>query len=113
MDFVRHFFSPTDPEAQAAIASRYVSYAPVRQLSVLPVTRVDPELLKPTGDVLTAEEIAKLVDPNDSEARIALEKVNARKPINQMYKPKQNFANEVLLGMNANVERGKLGLVVV
>lgn len=87
---------------------------PSEVVCVLPfIPRVDPELLKPTGNVLNADEIAKLVDPNDTEARIALEKVNARKPINQMYKPKQNFANEILLGMNANVERGKLGLIIV
>ena len=34
-------------------------------------------------------------------------------PINEIYLPKRSFANEVLHGMSANVERGALGLVPV
>lgn len=32
--------------------------------------------------------------------------------LNELYVPKQNFAQEIFYGMSANVERGTLGLVI-
>ncbi len=73
--------------------------------------RLDPALLQPHGPILTEVEIDKLLDQDDFEAKAVLSKVNARKPIHAMVDPEMDFASETHYGLNAVIERGRLGLV--
>lgn len=74
--------------------------------------RLDPQLMSPSGPIMTELAIAEAVDREDVEAQTVLAEVNARKAVHHMYKPKQNFVHEVHYGLNAVVERGLLGLSV-
>ncbi|PSR71612.1 hypothetical protein PHLCEN_2v12465 [Hermanssonia centrifuga] len=94
MDFCCNVFTPTDPEMYEAVGAR-----------------LDPALLQPHGPILTEVEIDKLLDQDDFEAKAVLSKVNARKPIHAMVDPEMDFASETHYGLNAVIERGRLGLV--
>ncbi|KZT42314.1 FAD/NAD(P)-binding domain-containing protein [Sistotremastrum suecicum HHB10207 ss-3] len=93
MDFCKHIFSPTDPEMHEAVGAR-----------------VDPSLFSPEGPVMTPDDLDRVLDPNDDEARAVLQEVNARKPVHIMYNATGNFDMEDVNGWKVTVKRGNLGL---
>lgn len=93
MDFCKHIFSPTDPEMHEAVGAR-----------------VDPSLFSPEGPVMTPEDLDRVLDPTDEDARAVLQEVNARKPVHIMYNATGNFDVEDVNGWKVTVKRGNLGL---
>ncbi len=93
MDFVKHIFSPTDPEMHTAVGAR-----------------VDPSLFAPSGPILTPAQLDEILDPDDEEAGHVLREVNARKPIHIMYSGTANFELEEIAGYKVRCERGNLTL---
>lgn len=73
--------------------------------------RVDPKLIDPHGPVMTPDELDRLLEPGDEEARYVLREINARKPIHIMYNGTGNFEVEEVEGYRVLCERGRLGLV--
>lgn len=73
--------------------------------------RVDPNLLAPYAPVLTKDDLDKLFDPTDEDAKIVLANINAWKPLRPLLQPSENFGSEPHLGRVAVLEIGKLGLV--
>lgn len=87
-------FAPTDPDMHEAVGAR-----------------IQPELMLPNQPILTDEEISRAVDPDDEDAKLVLHRVNARKPVNEMYKGMSNLRVEGVNGFVAHLERGRLGLI--
>lgn len=92
LDFCRNVFAPTQPETHEAAIQRLGSLA-------------DPD-----GPLLDTDTIDKLTG-TDMEAKHALWKINARKPLHSMYDCKRNFGTEIINGFYVKMERGVLGLV--
>ncbi|KAF5310508.1 hypothetical protein D9758_018781 [Tetrapyrgos nigripes] len=93
MDFVKNVFAPTDPEMHEAVGAR-----------------LDPSLFSAEAPLMTAEDIAKVVDKNDEDAKAVLSEVNARKPIHAMYAGPAHLALEGVDGLVGKMELGSLGL---
>jgi hypothetical protein len=74
--------------------------------------RLRPELLSPNAPILTEDQIDKEAR-NDEETKIVLHRLNARKPVNQMYQGPNNLRVGDVNGYVANLQRGTLGLVRV
>lgn len=89
-------FSPTDPEMHDAVRARF-----------------GPELMSSTGEIQPQEALARAVDPTDTDTLLVLNRENARKPVNQLYKGPSNLQIEAVQGFVAHLERGRLGLVQV
>ncbi len=92
LDFCRNVFAPTQPETHEAAIQRLGSLA-------------DPD-----GPLLDTDTIDKLTG-TDMEAKHALWKINARKPLHSMYDCKRNFGTEIINGFYVKMEQGVLGLV--
>jgi flavine halogenase len=95
MDFVKNVFAPTDPEMHAAVEAR-----------------VDPKFFKSQSELLLPDDLDRLLDPGDEEAKHVLAEVNARKPIHKMYDTQKDFASEPINGWTVKIQRGKLGMVI-
>ncbi|SJK99262.1 uncharacterized protein ARMOST_02553 [Armillaria ostoyae] len=91
LDFCRNVFAPTQPETHEAAIQRLGSLA-------------DPD-----GPLLDTDTIDKLTG-TDMEAKHALWKINARKPLHSMYDCKRNFGTEIINGFYVKMEQGMLGL---
>ncbi|OCH89293.1 hypothetical protein OBBRIDRAFT_835926 [Obba rivulosa] len=89
MEFCSHIFGPTDEAMHASV-----------------VARLDPALTSPSGPILLGDAVDKLIGEDDVEGRLVLRKLNARKPIHNMYNPADDFATEVLHGFRAVLEKG-------
>lgn len=94
MDFCKNVFAPTDPEMHEAVGAR-----------------LQPELISPTGRVMTETDIEKVLDPEDEDAKHVLGEINARKPIHAMYSGPAHLAMEGVNGLIGRMERGSLGLI--
>ncbi|KAK0470436.1 putative halogenase [Desarmillaria tabescens] len=92
LDFCRNVFAPTQPETYQAAVQRLGSLA-------------DPD-----GPLLDTDMIDKLTG-TDLDAKHALWKINARKPLQSMYDCKRNFGTEIINGFCVKMEQGALGLV--
>ncbi|KAK7047292.1 hypothetical protein VNI00_006523 [Paramarasmius palmivorus] len=93
MDFVAHvMLTRTDPEMVDSVKARL------------------PEKLFTGEEILLEEDIEKLIDPEDEEARFVLRELNARKPIHNMYNGPMNMSNEMVNGYVGVVKRGSLGM---
>ncbi|KAK0207565.1 putative halogenase [Armillaria fumosa] len=92
LDFCKNVFAPTQPETHEAAIQRLGSLA-------------DPD-----GPLLDTDTIDKLTG-TDIEAKHALWKINARKPLHSMYDCKRNFGTEIINGFYVKMEQGVLGLV--
>ncbi|KAF7784177.1 hypothetical protein Agabi119p4_342 [Agaricus bisporus var. burnettii] len=95
IDFCKDIFAPTDPEMIEAVGAR-----------------LRPELLAANSPILTNEEI-NIESQGDDEARIVLHRLNARKPVNQMYQGPDNLQVGDVGGYVAHIQVGALGLVEV
>lgn len=87
-------FAPTDPEMFQAVGAR-----------------IRPELMSSSQPILTDDEISRAVDPDDEAAKLVLNRVNARKPVEAMYKGPSNLQAESVNGFIARLEHGRLGLI--
>jgi hypothetical protein len=74
--------------------------------------RLRPELLAANAPILTDDEINK-ESQGDDEARMVLHRLNARKPVNQMYQGPDNLQVGDVGGYVAQLQLGALGLVKV
>lgn len=88
-------FAPTDPEMFQAVGAR-----------------LRPELLAGNTPILTDEQIDREAR-EDEDAKIVLRRVNARKPVNQMYQGPDNLRVGDVGGYVAHLQYGALGLVKV
>lgn len=94
MDFVTHVLvTPTDPEMFASVRDRLPKH-----------------LFATDAEILVEDDINKLIDAGDQEARYVLREVNARKPIHTMYDGPVNLAKEAVNGLVGVAKRGSLGL---
>jgi hypothetical protein len=75
--------------------------------------RFGPELMSSTGEILSKELLAQAVDPSDVDTLLVLNRQNARRPVNQLYKGPSNLQVEAVDGFVAQLERGRLGLVQI
>ncbi|TFK44724.1 hypothetical protein BDQ12DRAFT_673465 [Crucibulum laeve] len=96
MDFCKDVFAPTDPELHEAVGAR-----------------LHPELLAPNAPILSEAEITKAVAPGDEDAKLVLNRLNARKHVNTLYKGPDNLQVDSVDGYIANLVHGALGLVKV
>jgi len=96
MEFCRHIFAPTTPEMYQSVSQR-----------------VDPELMSPSGKLMTSEDLDHLLDPSDYEAKLVLSEINSRKAIHPMYDAAFHFGHETLHGLTAVIKRHSVGLVQV
>jgi len=87
-------FAPTDPEMIEAVGAR-----------------IRPELLSPNAPIWTEEEICREAS-NDEEKKLVLRRLNARKPVNQMYQGPDNLCVDDVNGYIANLSQGQLGLIL-
>ncbi|KAG7444588.1 putative halogenase [Guyanagaster necrorhizus] len=94
LDFCRNVFAPTRPEAHEAAVRRLGSLA-------------DPD-----GPLLGTDTVDELTG-TDMDAKHALWKINARKPLHSMYDCKRNFGTEIINGFYVRMVQGMLGLVRV
>ncbi|KAF9485500.1 FAD/NAD(P)-binding domain-containing protein [Pholiota conissans] len=94
MDFCQNIFAPTTPEMYASVQAR-----------------VSPELMSPTGPIMTSADLDRILDPGDIDAKLVLSEINARKAIHPMYSATVNFGVEYHRGLTAVMKHGKLGLV--
>ncbi|KAJ7116117.1 putative halogenase [Mycena crocata] len=90
MDFCQHVFAPTDAKMHTDVSQRLGS-----------------ELTSPDAPIMSVSSVMALAG-NDEDAKNVLLKVNARKPLAEMYGC--NTA-EVLAGFYVRMEKGELGLV--
>ncbi len=74
--------------------------------------RLRPEVLAPNAPILSSEQIAK-ESQNDEEAKLVLNRLNARKPVNQLYAGPDNLQVGDVNGYIAHLQHGALGLVRV
>ncbi|KXN88893.1 Tryptophan 2-halogenase [Leucoagaricus sp. SymC.cos] len=95
MEFCKDVFAPTDPEMVKAVGAR-----------------LRPELLSAGTPIWTEEEIEKEAG-NDEETKIVLHRMNARKPVNQMYQGPENLRVGDVDGYVAHLHHGALGLIRV
>ncbi|KAF5352704.1 hypothetical protein D9756_005858 [Leucocoprinus leucothites] len=95
MDFCKDVFAPTDPEMIKAVGAR-----------------IRPELLAPNAPIWSEEEISKEAS-NDEEKKLVLHRLNARKPVNQLYQGPDNLCTGDVNGYVANLQHGTLGLIKV
>jgi len=95
MDFCKDVFAPTDPEMIQAVGAR-----------------LRPEVLAPNAPILSEEEIAEEAQ-DDEEAKVVLNRLNARKPVNQLYAGPDNLQAGDVNGYVAHLQHGELGLVRV
>jgi hypothetical protein len=95
MDFCKNIFAPTDPEMHEVIGARL------------------PELTSATAPIMSEQDIEKVVDPEDEDAKHVLSEINARKPIHAMYSGPAHIAMEGVNGLVGRVEWGSLGLIRV
>jgi hypothetical protein len=75
--------------------------------------RLGGDLLSPLKPIFRADDLDQLVDADDAEARAVLNRVNARKPVEAMFRGVAELESEVVQGHKVVVERGKLGLAAV
>ncbi|KAJ3572209.1 hypothetical protein NP233_g3234 [Leucocoprinus birnbaumii] len=95
MDFCKDVFAPTDPEMIKAVGAR-----------------LRPELLSPNAPIWSEEEISQEAS-NDEEKKLVLHRLNARKPVNQLYQGPDNLRTGDVNGYVANLQHGALGLIMV
>ncbi|KAF9451401.1 FAD/NAD(P)-binding domain-containing protein [Macrolepiota fuliginosa MF-IS2] len=93
MDFCKDVFAPTDPEMIEAVGAR-----------------LRPELLAPNAPIMSNEQIQDEAQ-GDEEIEIVLHRVNARKPVNQLYQGPANLQAGDVGGFIAHLQHGELGLV--
>lgn len=93
--FETDVFAPTDPEMIQAVGAR-----------------LRPEVLAPNAPILTEEQIEE-ESQNDEEAKLVLHRLNARKPVNQLYAGPDNLQVGDVDGFVAHLQQGALGLVRV
>ncbi|KAI9571693.1 FAD/NAD-binding domain-containing protein [Boletus coccyginus] len=94
MDFCTSMFAPTDAPMIKAVSER-----------------VDPKLLDPKAPIMTHDQIDKLIDRTDEEARLVLGRINVRKQNRSIYDPFGSFTDDNHFGFRAVLERGNLRLV--
>ncbi|KAF9445368.1 FAD/NAD(P)-binding domain-containing protein [Macrolepiota fuliginosa MF-IS2] len=95
MEFCKDVFAPTDPEMIEAVGAR-----------------LRPELLAPNAPIMSDEDIKKEAQ-GDEEIETVLHRVNARKPVNQLYQGPSNLQADDVNGLVARLVHGQLGLVRV
>jgi len=93
MDFCKDVFAPTDPEMIEAVGAR-----------------LRPELLAANAPIMSNEQIQDEAQ-GDEEIEIVLHRVNARKPVNQLYQGPANLQAGDVGGFIAHLQHGELGLV--
>ncbi|KAJ7500064.1 putative halogenase [Mycena latifolia] len=92
IDFCSQALNTTDPEMIEEVAKR-----------------VDPALMTSDGPILRPKDVAAIAG-DDEEAEIVLQKMNARKAVEELQSWEPNFRGETFNGFSIVPERGNLGL---
>ncbi|KAJ7500060.1 hypothetical protein FB451DRAFT_1385704 [Mycena latifolia] len=92
IDFYAQAVNATDPEMIEEVAKR-----------------VDPVLMASDGPMLRLQDAAAIAG-DDEEAEIVLQKMNARKTVEELQRWEPNFRGETFSGFSIVPERGNLGL---
>ncbi len=92
IEFTRNLFTPTTHQ----------QYNEVKQ-------RVG-DLIALSGPVMHSDELEKVLDSDDSDAKAVLKRINSLKVLRNDTSP-ESFTSEAVNGYVVNLERGQLGLV--
>jgi hypothetical protein len=71
------------------------------------------QLFSPSAPILSDEDIRQKLADDDEEARLVVSRINARKPLNEMYKGPDGLQTNSVNGYTAHLLHGSLGLVRV
>jgi len=91
--FTRNLFTPTTHEQYRSVNER-----------------VPKDLINLSAPVVSPEELDKVLDTDDSDAKAVLKRINALKVLRNDTSP-DSFTSESVNGYVVRLERGKLGLV--
>ena len=91
--FTRNLFTPTTHEQYRSVNGR-----------------VPKDLINLSAPVVSPEELDKVLDTDDSDAKAVLKRINALKVLRNDTSP-DSFTSESVNGYVVRLERGKLGLV--
>jgi flavine halogenase len=92
LDFTRNLFTPTTREQYVSVKERV------------------GDLLDLSGPVMGPEDLEKVLETQDSDAKAVLQRINSLKVLRNDTSP-ESFTSEAVNGYVLRLERGQLGLV--
>lgn len=92
IEFTRNIFTPTTLQQYQEVNARA------------------GDLLALSGPVMGPDDLAKVLDAQDSDAKTVIQRINSLKVLRNDTSP-NSFTSEAVNGYVVNLERGRLGLV--
>lgn len=85
-------------------------FTPITHQQFVDVSKRVGKLMELSGPVMSPEDLEKVLDSDDSDARAVLQRINSLKVLRNDTSP-ESFTSDAVNGYVVNLKRGQLGLV--